>query len=50
MKKIEAIIKPFKLDEVKEAPVVAPTAESVSEPTAEDDDAMSFFAKLAKED
>tara|TARA_A100001201_G_scaffold120341_1_gene103858 strand:- start:64 stop:942 length:879 start_codon:yes stop_codon:yes gene_type:complete len=38
------------LDEVKEAPVVAPTAESVSEPTAEDDDAMSFFAKLAKED
>jgi len=38
------------LDEVKEAPVVAPTAESVSEPTAEDDDAMSFFAKLAQED
>ena len=38
------------LDEVKEAPVVAPTAESVSEPTAEDDDAMRFFAKLAKED
>ena len=38
------------LDEVKEAPVVAPTAESVSEPTADDDDAMSFFAKLAKED
>ena len=38
------------LDEVKEAPVVAPTAESVYDPTAEDDDAMSFFAKLAQED
>ena len=34
----------------EEAEVVAPTAESVSEPTAEDDDAMSFFAKLAQED
>ena len=39
------------LDEVKEAPVVAPTAEAVTEPSSEEgDDAMSFFAKLAQED
>ena len=38
------------LDETAEPAYVAPTAEAVSEPTAEDDDAMSFFAKLAKED
>lgn len=47
---VTTTVEAVSLDETAEPAYVAPTAESVSEPTAEDDDAMSFFAKLAKED
>ena len=38
------------LDEVTPAPKVDPVVETVPSGNSEDDDAMSFFAKLAKED